>query len=147
MEKVNVNENLSKVNVNDEEIVLKVVRESFIGTNKEKYWSYMTKGKVRDRDIRVDFAPKDKGGYEPLDIVFDVSPNVDLIMTEEEMTNEKTGKTTKYTSYKVRSVDEYGIEYECAVKPARDSDKALLTMLVRNKRLELMLAKKKENKQ
>ena len=108
---------------------LYVERESFKGSDGREFWSYIVKGKVRGRDVKVDFMPKDKGGYEPLDIVFDVKPTAELVMSEEEMTNDN-GKITKYTSYKVRNIDEFGIVYECSVKPARDSDKALLTMLL-----------------
>ena len=71
----------------------------------------------------------ERNGYEPLDIVFDVAPKADLIMTEEEMTND-SGKKQKYMAYKVRTVDEDGIIYECGVKPSRDSDKSLLSMLL-----------------
>lgn len=93
------------------------------------YFAYVVRGVVRGREVKVDFAPKDKGGYEPLDIVFDVAPKADLIMTEEEMTND-SGKKQKYMAYKVRTVDEDGIIYECGVKPSRDSDKSLLSMLL-----------------
>lgn len=116
-------------NVNVEEKKLFVERESFKGNDGKQYWAYIVKGQIRGREIKVDFAPKDKGGYEPLDIVFDVSPKAELVMTDEEMTNDN-GKTTKYTSYKVRTIDEFGMEYVCGVKPSRDSDKALLGMLL-----------------
>lgn len=95
------------------------------------YYFYLVHGKVRGRDVKVDFEPKDKGGYEPLDIVFDVSPKAELIMKEEEITSDKTGKTSFYTSYKVYTEDENGIPFECGVKPSRDSDKSLLLMLLR----------------
>lgn len=108
---------------------LYVERESFKGNDGREFWSYIVKGKIRGRDVKIDFMPKDKGGYEPLDIVFDVKPVAELIMTEEEMTNDN-GKTTKYNSYKVRNIDDDGVIYECGVKPARDSDKALLVMLL-----------------
>ena len=123
-----------KAEVKQEEKHLVVERESFIASNGEQYWAYLVKGKVRGRDIKVDFSPKDKGGYEPLDIVFDVSPTAELIMTDEEMTD-NNGKTTKYTSYKVRTIDEFGLEYECGIKPSRDSDKSLLKMLLNNLKL------------
>lgn len=123
-----------KAEVKQEEKNLVVERESFIASNGEQYWAYLVKGKVRGRDVKVDFSPKDKGGYEPLDIVFDVSPTAELIMTDEEMTDDK-GKTTKYTSYKVRTIDEFGLEYECGIKPSRDSDKSLLKMLLNNLKL------------
>lgn len=131
--KVNENVNVEDVKeVAQEEVQatqLFVERESFKGNDGKDYWAYIVKGQVRGRDIKVNFAPKDKGGYEPLDIVFDVSPKAELLMTNETMTD-ANGKTTKYTSYKVRTIDEYGIEYVCGVKPSRDSDKALLGMLL-----------------
>ena len=108
---------------------LYVERGSFKGSDGREFWSYFVKGKIRGRDVKIDFMPKDKGGYEPLDIVFDVNPIAELVMSEEEMTNDN-GKTTKYTTYKVKNVDEFGVVYECGIKPARDSDKALLSMLL-----------------
>lgn len=40
------------------------------------------------------------------------------------------GKKTKYTTYKAIAYDEENSPYECGVKPSRDSDKALLKMLL-----------------
>lgn len=105
-----------------------VERESFVGSDGKQYWAYVLKGQVRGRNVKVDFAPKDKGGYEPLDIVFSIKDNAELIMLNETMTD-ANGKKTKYVSYKVRNEDELGI-LECGVKPSRDSDKALLTMII-----------------
>lgn len=104
-------------------------RESFKGNDGKDYFSYFLKGKVRNRDVKVDFAPKDKGGYEPLDIIFDVNPKAELVMSEETMVD-SNGKETKYMSYKARTIDEDGLVYECGIKPSRDSDKALLGMLL-----------------
>ena len=103
-------------------------RESFKGNDGKDYYSYFMKGKIRSRDVKVDFAPKDKGGYEPLDIIFDVSPQAELVMSEETMTD-SNGKETKYMTYKARVVED-GVVYECGIKPSRDSDKALLGMLL-----------------
>lgn len=105
-------------------------RESFVANNGEQYWSYLLKGKIRQRDVKVDFAPKDKGGYEPLDIVFEISDKAELVMIEETMTDAVTGKRTKYMQYKARTIDENGFIYECGIKPSRDSDKALLQMIL-----------------
>jgi len=133
----NVNENkenaqadVQNVVVEQQEQALKlfVERESFIGNDGKQYWAYITKGQVRGRDVKIDFAPKDKGGYEPLDIVFSINDKAELVMTKETMTD-ANGTKTSYTSYKVRNADELG-ELECGVKPSRDSDKALLTMLI-----------------
>lgn len=94
------------------------------------YFAYKTYGKVRGRDVKVDFSPKDMGGYEPLDILFDIAPKAELIMSDETMTNDKTGEVTQYTVYKLCVVDEDGELWECSVKPQRDSDKTLLKYLL-----------------
>ena len=128
-------ENEKKVNVTETKNVevkenkIYVERESFKGNDGKEYWSYLLKGKVRGRDVKVDFAPKDKGGYEPLDILFDVQPKAELLMSKEEMTD-SAGNKTKYTTYTLQTVDTDGTIYQCGVKPARDSDKALLGMLL-----------------
>lgn len=117
---------------------LVVVREPIKGKDGKQmktqdgrdYFAYKTFGRVRGRNIKVDFSPKDMGGYEPLDILFDIAPKAELVMSDEEMTNEKTGKVTQYTAYKVRVVDEDGEIWECSVKPQRDSDKTLLKYLL-----------------
>lgn len=108
---------------------LTVEREAYTGKDEKKYWEYMVKGKVRGREVKIDFKPKDAGGYEVLDIVFDVAPTASLIMTDEE-TTDNNGNKIKYTAYKVQNIDEYGIVYECGVKPRQDSDKSLLAMLI-----------------
>ena len=109
-------------------------RKKFKGSDGNEYWSYFLEGKVRNRDVRVDFAPKDKGGYEPLDIVVEVSEKPELVMTNETMTD-NNGKETKYTAYRVCAIDpETKVPYECGVKPSRDSDKALLTMLLNQRK-------------
>lgn len=126
--KENVNEN---VKVEEKETVkLFVEREKFTGNDGKEYYSYFLKGKVRGRDVRVDFAPKDKGGYEPLDIVFDVQDKAELTIGKEEMVDSNTGRKSVYDTYTVKTVDADGIEYVVGVKPTRNSDKALLQMLI-----------------
>jgi hypothetical protein len=116
---------------------LVVVREPIMGndgkqlvtTDGRLYYAYIVRGKIRGQEKKIDFAPKDKGGYEPLDIVFDISPKAELIMSDEEMTDD-SGRKTKYTAYKVQVADEDGEIWDCGVKPQRDSDKALLKFLL-----------------
>lgn len=108
---------------------LTIERETYNGKDDKQYWAYLVRGKVRGRDVKVDFKPKDAGGYVPLDIVFDIAPTATLIISDEEMTDNNGGKV-KYTAYTVRNVDESGIVYECGVKPRQDSDKSLLLMLL-----------------
>ncbi len=121
-------EDVQNVVTEEQGLKLFVEREPFTGSNGERYWAYVLKGEVRGRDVKVDFAPKDKGGYEPLDIVFSIANTAELIMTTETMTD-ASGAKTKYVTYKVRNEDDLGV-LECGVKPARDSDKALLQMII-----------------
>lgn len=126
--KENVNE-VTEVKEVKTKAKLILERETFVGNDGKEYYSYLLKGKIKDRSIKVDFAPKDKGGYEVLDIVFEFGGDVELIMLEETMTS-VDGKKTKYMTYTAKSIDTDGLQYECGVKPSRDSDKALLKMLL-----------------
>lgn len=114
-----------------------IVREVIIGKDGKQlitkdgrpYFAYIVRGVIRGQEKKVDFAPKDKGGYEPLDILFDINDKAELILTDEVMTDDN-GNKTPYVSYKVQVVDEDGEIWECGVKPQRDSDKALLKFLL-----------------
>lgn len=93
------------------------------------YFAYVVRGMIRGQEKKVDFVPKDIGGYEPLDILFDVAPKVELTINEEEMPN-ADGTKMRYTAYKAQVVDEDGEVWDCNVKPQRDSDKALLRFML-----------------
>ena len=108
---------------------LTLTRETFEGKEGKKYWAYMVKGYVRGREIKIDFVPKDIGGYEPLDIVFDIQDKAELIVRTEQITDSFGNKNT-YTTYTAQNIDDCGIVYECGIKPQRDSDKSLLAMLL-----------------
>lgn len=116
---------------------LVMVREPIVGKEGKQlitkdgrpYFAYIVRGNVRGQEKKIDFVPKDKGGYEPLDILFDISDKAELVMTDEVMTNED-GTKTAYVSYKAQVVDEDGEIWDCGVKPQRDSDKALLKFLL-----------------
>lgn len=116
---------------------LVMVREPIIGKDGKQlktkdgrpYFAYIVRGNVRGQEKKVDFAPKDKGGYEPLDVLFDMSDKVELTMSDEVMTNDD-GTKTPYVAYRAQVVDEDGEIWDCGVKPQRDSDKALLKFLL-----------------
>lgn len=93
-----------------------------------KLFKYFVRGAFRNRTIEAQFDPKDVGGYEPLDILFEMPNKPVLIMTDEVMDND--GKKTYYTSYKVQAADESGEVFECGVKPHGDGNKALLKMIL-----------------
>lgn len=105
-----------------------VERETF-EMNGKAYFSYFIKGNVRGKDIRVSVIPPDKGGYTVLDIVFGDAMNANLIVKPFEIKGED-GRVISGNTFAVVSCDENGEVYECAIKPARKSDKTLLDMIV-----------------
>ena len=80
---------------------------------------------LRGKQTKIDFAPKDNGGYEQLDNIFDINEKAELLIDEKEIEN-MNGKKTHSNVYTVRNVDENGITWECGVRPQRDSDKCML---------------------
>ena len=55
----------------------------------------------------------------------------EIITKPYEIKDETSGTIIKGNTYSVRSVDENGEIYECPIKPFRQSDKALLNMLMK----------------
>lgn len=95
------------------------------------YFTHVVKGIIRGREVKATVIPHDVGGYAILDIVFDTALAAELVLKPYEIKDEKTKKTVKGNTYAVRSVDEAtGEIYECPVKPFRNSDKTILTMLI-----------------
>ena len=107
-----------------------VEREPF-EKNGKVYQNYFIRGNVRGIDIRVLVVPPDFGGYTVLDVVFGDEMAAELVLRPYEIKDEATGRVISGNSYAVRSVDEDGVVYECPIKPYRQSDKALLNMLLR----------------
>ena len=107
-----------------------VERDTF-EKNDRTYFSYFIKGMIRDKEVRVAMTPPDKGGYAVLDIVFGSQMSAELTMKPYEIKDEATGNVIKGNTYAVRTTGEDGEVYECAVKPFRSSDKALLNMLLK----------------
>ena len=111
------------------EKVIYVERETF-EKNEKTYYSYYIKGIVRNTEVKISVIPPDKGGYTVLDIVFGEAMQAELILKPYEIKDD-SGNVLKGNTYAVRTVDEDGEIYECAIKPSRVSDKALLNMLLR----------------
>lgn len=107
-----------------------VERETFENKGKT-YFSYFIKGQIRGKDVKVAVVPPDKGGYAVLDIVFGDAMAADLVVKPFEIKDEKTGNVFAGNTYAVHTVDENGEEYECTIKPYRNSDKTLLNMLLK----------------
>ena len=107
-----------------------VERETF-EKNGKTYYSYYIKGNLRGKDFKVAIVPPDKGGYTVLDIVFGNAMAAELVVKPFEIKDEATGKVISGNTFAVQSYDENGEVYECAIKPFRASDKALLNMLIK----------------
>ena len=105
---------------------------------KEKaYMAYYIKGKIRGKDVKISIVPpmdgdkKDMGGYTVFDIVFGDSNKAELVIQPFSFTD-NTGKTVEGAKYLAQNVDaETGEVFECNIKPQRNSDKALLNMLLK----------------
>lgn len=109
-----------------------VERDKFMAKDGREMWGYAVHGKgVNGRETKVDFNAYDQGGYEVLDMVFDIKPTAELQMHDESMTDSETGEVRTYTVYEVANVDEDGDELKCRIKPARDSDKSILAYLLK----------------
>lgn len=117
-------------NKNNNNNVIMVERETYEKDGKS-YFTYFIKGNIRGKDVRIAIMPPDIGGYTVLDIVFGNNMAAELVIKPFEIKDEKTKSVISGNSFAVRSYDENGEVYECAVKPFRASDKALLNMLVR----------------
>ncbi len=113
---------------NNEKKVVMVERETY-ERNGKTYYSYFIKGKLRGVDFKAGVQPHDIGGYTVLDIVFDGKMEAELVTKPWEIKDEKTGAVNSGMTYAVVSYDEDGTVYECAIKPARRSDKDLMNML------------------
>ena len=115
--------------VEKQKTCLYVEREMFTAKDKREMYGYFVRGQIRGREVKVDFNAKDQGGYETLDLIFDINPKAELLIHDETMTDDK-GNVTKYRVYEVQNVDELGIVYKYKVKPARDSDITYLNVLL-----------------
>lgn len=98
------------------------------------YNEYFISDTIRGTDVKIKLAPpdkKDKGGYTILDIVFGDDSTADFVTEPFEFKN-NDGQVITGNRFLVRTVDkETGEVYECPVKPARNSDKTALAMLMR----------------
>ena len=120
---------------------LKVTRELLDAKTKsgDDMYGYVLKEEIvvngQKREIRVDFAAKDVGGYDMLDIIFMTGEEAFLSVREEVMTDDKTGEVTPYMVYEIWNEDDDGIPYVYKVKPMRESDKAKLNVVLQKRAL------------
>ena len=113
--------------------IFKLKQKGFMGRDGNVYYGYIVDVVLRGRDMKVDFVPKDKGGYEVLELVFNGKKTVDLYVTEDTMVD-STGKKTRFKVYTARSIDENGEIFEINVKPDKDSDKSIIENVLRNQK-------------
>jgi hypothetical protein len=117
----------------DDDIVLELKRETYKSKDKSGkkriFWTYFVSGEAYGKAVRADFEAFDKGGYEVLDIIYDIGSKVNLVMREEKMTDSKTGQISSYNTFTAFTVDPSGTVVDYKVKPMRPSDKAIFMML------------------
>ena len=106
------------------------VRKGSYEKDGKTYSKYFVRGIVRGVDLEAGIVPPDVGGYRVLDVVYGNEMEAELILTPYEIKDD-TGRTITGNTYAVRTVDEDGVVYECKVRPARESDKNILQMLLR----------------
>ena len=141
-------ENKKEMNQEQGAIELKVTRELLDAKTKsgQDMYGYVLREKIqvngKEREIRVDFAAKDVGGYDVLDLIFMYGDDAYLDVREDFMTNEKTGETVPYFVYEIWNQDEDGIVYSYKVRPSRESDKAKLQVILQKRALAYEKAKK-----
>ena len=112
------------------DVTILVQRDTF-EKNGNTYFSYFIEGIIRGKHVKAAVIPPDKGGYTVLDIVFGEAMEAELVVKPFEIKDDATGKVITGNSFAVVSYDENGESYECAIKPYRASDKAILNMLVK----------------
>lgn len=112
--------------------VLKIEREPYVSKKTGKPgFAYYLKGTVRGREVKAKVVPKDKGGFEVLDIIYDGAISCDLRVEKGKMKNED-GDIVKFETYTVFSKDPTtGEEFDLKVKPDKDSDKAKFKFILR----------------
>ena len=112
-------------------------RTKFLSSDGKKYYKYFVesdieftteKGEKKKRKIVANMQPKDIGGYENLDMLFEINSKPFLNVGQEVLVD-STGRKSKYTTYKVE-VDFNGMVLSVSLKPFRDSDKSILAMMV-----------------
>ena len=104
-------------------------RKRYLHEGKERFYCFVG-GTLRGRNVEAGMVPKDFAGYDVLDIVFGEDDKVGLYKIPYEMRDEVTKKVMRGFTYKAMSRDEDGV-YSIGVKCARDSDKAILEMLLK----------------
>ncbi|MDR2202345.1 MAG: hypothetical protein LBP26_06285 [Clostridiales bacterium] len=90
-------------------------------------YNYKVHGNIRGRETKIDFSGSDKGGFEPLDIVYNGTDKAELSVIEYEFDN--NGKKQFGVRYVASSFDEDdGVLYKSVVRPSRKSDSDLMDM-------------------
>ena len=118
----------------EEPVYLTLERESFKARDKRKYWGYYVSGKVYpgtrfEKTVKASFVPADKGGYELLEMMFEMSDKVLLDYSVQTMKNENTGLRTRFDVFMAFVTDPYGNKIEYKMNAYEKSDTAIFKML------------------
>jgi hypothetical protein len=90
---------------------------------------YKATGKVMGKEVEVDLVPKDVGGYQLLEIVFQGKKEVDLVPVINKFTID--GREIESTKYFATTADKDGVVYQLEVIPRLNTGKVGLEWLTR----------------
>lgn len=121
-----VEESVSKAE-ETKDLLVKVTRECFGEKDGVKLYSYHINATIRGKEKQISLVPKDNGGYELLQIIFDNLDTVDGVIVFSEFKTD-SGEIIKSILVEVFVIDD-GIRYAYQLKTQRDSDKATLQIL------------------
>ena len=109
------------------ELLVKVTRTSFGEKDGIKLYSYHINAIIRGKEKVISLVPKDNGGYDLLNIIFDEQDTVDGAIVFSEFTTD-SGEKIQSIMVETFVIDD-GIRYAYQLKSQRDSDKATLQIL------------------
>ena len=109
------------------ELLVKVTRTSFGEKDGIKLYSYHINAIIRGKEKVISLVPKDNGGYDLLNIIFDEQDTVDGAIVFSDFTTD-SGEKIQLIMVETFVIDD-GIRYAYQLKSQRDSDKATLQIL------------------
>ena len=121
-----VEESVSKAE-ETKDLLVKVTRECFGEKNGVNLYSYYINATIRGKEKKISLVPKDNGGFELLQIIFDNLDTVDGVIVLSEFKTD-SGEIIKSIFVEVFVIDD-GIRYAYQLKTQIDSDKITLQLL------------------
>ena len=129
-------------NINKEESKIIYLEREFVRANGKDYANYfvrgtfIVRGEVVEKRIRMDVPRNDNGMYDVLDMVFEDRNKVELIKIQKVNRDSTTGKKTITYRYEVANTDD---DLRARVVPSGDSNNALLDKIYKDLNKECLV--------